>query len=421
MFLDKAKIFIKAGNGGDGATAFHHEKFVEWGGPDGGDGGNGGSVYFEGDITKNTLIDFRYTQHYRAENGSNGQSAHKVGKRGKDLIIKVPVGTLIREAETGRIITDIVEDKQRVLALKGGNGGRGNARFATATRRAPKFSESGRKTEEVGVTLELMTVADVGLIGFPNVGKSTLLSVVSAARPKIANYQFTTLVPNLGTVKYYDDSFLVADIPGLIEGAADGAGLGHDFLRHINRVRLLVHLIDIAATDGRDYLTDYDIIRQELEDYDLKLSDKEEIVVATKIDLVPDEWEERVKKLEKVVGKKVYTISGATTQGVKELIDIIFNTLKDIPPAAPIEYEPFELDYVDRNEFFIEKEEEDVYIVHGAYVEELARKVVLNSPESNAFFQKQLKDRGVIKALKKAGMKDGDTVIILDVEFEYAE
>ncbi len=421
MFLDKAKIFIKAGNGGDGATAFHHEKFVEFGGPDGGDGGNGGCVYFEGDSSKNTLIDFRYTQHYRAENGSNGQGAHKVGKRGKDLVIKVPVGTLIRESETGRIITDIVEDKQRVLALKGGNGGRGNARFATATRRAPKFSESGRKTEEVGVTLELMTVADVGLIGFPNVGKSTLLSVVSAAKPKIANYQFTTLVPNLGTVKYYDDSFLVADIPGLIEGAAEGAGLGHDFLRHINRVRLLVHLIDIAATDGRDYLTDYDVIRQELEDYDLKLSDKEEIVVATKIDLIPDDWQERVKKLEEQIGKKVYTISGATTQGVKELIDVIFNTLKDIPPAAPIEYEPFELDYVDRNEFFIEKEDEEVYIVHGAYVEELARKVVLNSPESNAFFQKQLKDRGVIKALKKAGMQDGDTVIILDVEFEYAE
>ncbi len=421
MFLDKAKIFIKAGDGGNGATSFHHEKFVEFGGPDGGDGGNGGSVYFEGDSSKNTLIDFRYTQHYRAENGSNGQSAHKVGKRGQDLIIKVPIGTLIREAETGRIITDIVTDKQKVLALKGGAGGRGNARFSTATRRAPKFSEHGRKTEEVGITLELMTVADVGLIGFPNVGKSTLLSVVSAAKPKIANYQFTTLVPNLGTVKYYDESFLVADIPGLIEGAADGAGLGHDFLRHINRVRLLVHLIDVAATDGRDYLTDYEVIRQELEDYDLKLSDKEEIVVATKIDLIPDEYEERVAALEDKIGKKVYTISGATTEGVKQLVDIIFAKLKEIPQAEPIEYEPFVLDYVDRNEFFIDKEADDVYIVSGAYVEELARKVVLNSPESNAFFQKQLKDRGVIKALKKAGMKDGDTVVILDVEFEYAE
>lgn len=420
MFLDKAKIFIKAGNGGNGCTSFHHEKFVEFGGPNGGDGGNGGSVYVEGDASKNTLIDFRYTQHFRAENGANGQKANKVGKRGQDLIIKVPLGTVVRLADDGRIVTDIIEDKQRVLLVKGGIGGRGNARFSTATRRAPKFSEHGRKTEEIGIVLELMTVADVGLIGFPNAGKSTLLSVISAARPKIANYQFTTLTPNLGTVKYYDDSFLVADIPGLIEGAADGQGLGHDFLRHVNRVRLLVHLVDIAETDGRNYLDDYDVIRKELKNYNPELAEREEIIVANKIDLVPD-YEERIAALEKKTGKKVYPLSGVTTHGVKELKDIIYKTLGSIPPIAPLEYDEIDLNARDREEFFVDKLEEHTYEVYGGFVEELARKVVLSSPDSFNYFQKQLVDKGVIKALKCAGMEDGDTVVILDIEFTYEQ
>lgn len=420
MFLDKAKIFIKAGNGGNGCTSFHHEKFVEFGGPNGGDGGNGGSVYVEGDASKNTLIDFRYTQHFRAENGANGQKANKVGKRGQDLIIKVPLGTVVRLADDGRIVTDIIEDKQRVLLVKGGIGGRGNARFSTATRRAPKFSEHGRKTEEIGIVLELMTVADVGLIGFPNAGKSTLLSVISAARPKIANYQFTTLTPNLGTVKYYDDSFLVADIPGLIEGAADGQGLGHDFLRHVNRVRLLVHLVDIAETDGRNYLDDYDVIRKELKNYNPELAEREEIVVANKIDLVPD-YEERIVSLEKRTGKKVYPLSGVTTYGVKELKDAIYRELQSIPPIAPLEYDEIDLNARDREEFFVDKLEDHTYEVYGGFVEELARKVVLSSPDSFNYFQKQLVDRGVIKALKCAGMEDGDTVVILDIEFTYEQ
>lgn len=420
MFLDKAKIFIKAGNGGNGCTSFHHEKFVEFGGPNGGDGGNGGSVYVEGDASKNTLIDFRYTQHFRAENGANGQKANKVGKRGQDLIIKVPLGTVVRLADDGRIVTDIIEDKQRVLLVKGGIGGRGNSRFSTATRRAPKFSEHGRKTEEIGIVLELMTVADVGLIGFPNAGKSTLLSVISAARPKIANYQFTTLTPNLGTVKYYDDSFLVADIPGLIEGAADGQGLGHDFLRHVNRVRLLVHLVDIAETDGRNYLDDYDVIRKELKNYNPELAEREEIVVANKIDLVPD-YEERIAALEKRTGKKVYPLSGVTTYGVKELKDAIYRELQSIPPIAPLEYDEIDLNARDREEFFVDKLEDHTYEVYGGFVEELARKVVLSSPDSFNYFQKQLVDRGVIKALKCAGMEDGDTVVILDIEFTYEQ
>ncbi len=419
MFLDKAKIFIKAGNGGNGCTSFHHEKFVEFGGPDGGDGGNGGSIYIEGDASKNTLIDFRYTQHFRAQNGENGQKANKIGKRGQDLTIKVPIGTVVRLAEDGRIITDIIEDKQKVLLLKGGIGGRGNARFSTATRRAPKFSEHGRKTEEIGIVLELMTVADVGLIGFPNAGKSTLLSVISAAKPKIANYQFTTLTPNLGTVKYYDDSFLVADIPGLIEGAADGLGLGHDFLRHVNRVRLLVHLVDIAETDGRNYLDDYDIIRKELKNYNEELFYREEIIVANKIDLIPDDYKDRIKKLEEKTGKKVFALSGATTEGVKELKDAIYEKLKEIPPIAPIEYEKIDLNIRNTEDFFVEKLDDHTYEVYGGFVDELARKVVLSSPESNNFFQKQLVEKGVIKALKCAGMQDGDTVVILDIEFTY--
>lgn len=418
MYLDKAKIYIKAGDGGNGITSFRHEKYIEFGGPDGGDGGRGGNVYFVGDSSLNTLIDFRYSQHFRAGAGQNGQSANKIGKRGDDIVIKVPVGTVIRDAETGDIIADIMTEDEKLLVLEGGAGGRGNARFSTATRRSPTFSEHGRKTEEYGVVLELMTVADVGLVGFPNVGKSTLLSVVTAAKPKIANYQFTTLVPNLGVVKYFDDSFVIADIPGLIEGASDGAGLGHDFLKHINRVRLIVHLVDISEADGRNYLDDYEIIRGELAGYSDELISKPEIVVATKADAVADA-EERAEKLSKLIGKPVYIISAATHRGLKELTDLIYNELKKLPkPDAPI-YEKYEFAKKDTQSFTIEQVEEGVFEVYGGWVEELARKVVLSSVESNRYFQKQLEDKGVMKELKRQGLKDGDTVIIMDVEFEY--
>lgn len=418
MYLDKAKIYIKAGDGGNGITSFRHEKYVEFGGPDGGDGGRGGNVYFMGDASLNTLIDFRYSQHFRAGAGQNGQAANRVGKRGEDVIIKVPLGTVVKDAETGDVVADIMTDGEKLLILEGGAGGRGNARFSTATRRSPTFSEHGRKTEEYGVILELMTVADVGLVGFPNVGKSTLLSVVTAAKPKIANYQFTTLVPNLGVVKHYDDSFVIADIPGLIEGAADGAGLGHDFLKHINRVRLIVHLVDISESDGRNFLEDYEIIRGELASYSDELIRKPEIVVATKADSVADA-EERAAKLSELIGKPVHIISAVTHQGLKELVDLIYRELKELPEEEAPVYEKYEFAKKDTQSYTIEEVEEGVYEVYGGWVEELARKIVLSSVESNRFFQKQLEDKGVIKELKRRGMKDGDTVIIMDVEFEY--
>ena len=264
MFLDVAVIYCKAGNGGDGVVAWHREKYVATGGPDGGDGGNGGSIYFQADRSMNTLISFRYTQHWNAENGANGAGKKCSGKSGADLIIKVPCGTIIRDAETNGIIADVFNDGEKVLVFKGGRGGRGNARFATPTHRSPGYSEHGEKTEKHKIKLELKTIADVGLVGFPNVGKSTLLSVISAARPKIANYHFTTLSPNLGMVEYFGDSFVVADIPGLIEGASEGVGLGHSFLRHVERVRVIVHLIDISGSEGRNPIEDYKAIRKEL-------------------------------------------------------------------------------------------------------------------------------------------------------------
>ncbi|MFA6866532.1 MAG: GTPase ObgE, partial [Clostridia bacterium] len=289
MFLDVATIYCKAGNGGKGVVAFHREKYINQGGPDGGDGGDGGNVYFVANDSLNTLIDFRYAQHYRAEDGSSGEGANRTGKGGKDLIIKVPRGTLIRDAETNGIIADIFNVDEKVLIFSGGRGGRGNARFSTSTRKAPAFAENGEEAIERKLILELKTIADVGLVGFPNVGKSTLLSIISSARPKIANYHFTTLRPNLGVVKHYDDSFVVADIPGLIEGASEGLGLGHQFLRHIERVRLIVHIVDISGSEMRDPINDYIKIREELKNYSNILYNLPEIVVANKCDLVEDE------------------------------------------------------------------------------------------------------------------------------------
>lgn len=418
MFLDKAKIYIKAGNGGNGVVSFHREKYVAKGGPDGGDGGNGGSIYFLADESLNTLISFRYTQHYRAENGDNGGKKTQSGKSGKDLVISVPPGTVVRDAEDMRIIADVYTPGEKILIQKGGKGGRGNARFATPTRRSPSFSEQGVRTEEHGVILELMTVADVGLIGFPNVGKSTLLSVVSAAKPKIANYHFTTLTPNLGVVKYYDKSFVVADIPGLIEGAADGAGLGHDFLRHVNRVRLLVHVIDISAEEGRDFIEDYEIIRGEIASYSEELISKPELIAANKIDVASD-YAERVKKLEETAERKVYPVSAVTTEGVERLVRAMAEELEKLPPAEPLRHEEFMWEERDKSEFFIEKEEDGAYRVTGGLVEDLARRVVLSDTESFRYFQKVLKDKGVLETLEQEGILDGDTVRVLDIEFEY--
>lgn len=417
MFLDIAIIYCKAGNGGDGAVAWHREKYVATGGPDGGDGGNGGSIYFQADRSMNTLISFRYTQHFKAEDGANGSGKNCSGKAGKDLIIKVPCGTIIRDAESNGIIADVFNDGEKVLIFKGGRGGRGNARFATPTHRSPGYSEHGERTETRKIKLELKTIADVGLVGFPNVGKSTLLSVISAARPKIANYHFTTLSPNLGMVEYYGDSFVVADIPGLIEGASEGVGLGHSFLRHVERVRLIVHLLDISGSEGRNPLEDYKAIRKELENYSIELAGLPEIIVANKCDLLYGD-ETTIADLEAMTGSKVLQISAATTEGIQELKKAIATKLQELPPVAPLEFEPFTYEEKDRSSFEINVEN-GIYYVTGGYVEELARRVVLNDYDSFRWFQRCLRDKGVIDALKEAGMQDGDTVCIMDVEFEY--
>ncbi len=414
MFIDIATIHCKAGNGGNGCVGFHREKFVSKGGPDGGDGGRGGDVYFQADASMNTLLSFRYNQHFSAGNGENGRGNKMTGKSGEDIIIKVPRGTVIKDAQSKAIIADIFDDGEKVLVLKGAKGGRGNARFCTPTRRTPAFAENGFVTKKRKLLLELKTIADIGLIGYPNVGKSTLLSVISAARPKIASYPFTTLSPNLGVVKYYDNSFTVADIPGLIEKAAEGVGLGHSFLRHIERVRLIVHLIDISGSEGRNPIDDYNIIRKELKNYSRDLYLLPEIVVANKMDLLQEK--EVINEFEKQTNKKILEISAITRSGVENLVSQMAKELKDLPPVEPIKFVPFEYDEEDRYSYNIEKVD-DIYYITGGFVEELARKVYLDDTESFVYFQRQMRDRGIIEELRKQGAKDGDTICVLDVEF----
>lgn len=417
MFLDVATIYCKAGNGGNGLVSFLHTKFMPKGGPDGGDGGKGGNVYFEADRSVNTLISFRYTQRFKAGDGGKGEQSNMSGRSGEDIIIKVPCGTVIKDAETGTVIADVYREGDKVLILRGGQGGRGNAKFAGAQRRAPSFSELGETVKERKIILELKTIADVALVGFPNVGKSTILSVISAARPKIADYHFTTLVPNLGVVDVRGEkSFVVADIPGLIEGAAEGAGLGHDFLRHIERVRLIVHVVDISGSEGRNPVEDYRIIRHELKKYSKKLASLPEIIVANKCDLLTERAQ--LSEFRKKVRKGVLEISAATTEGIERLKDIMAEKLSTLPPAAPLEVEPFSYDNGDKREFSVEKRNGKFY-VFGAMLEEFARKVVLSDPDSFRWFQKVMRDKGVIDKLIESGVKDGDTVAILDIEFEY--
>lgn len=414
MFLDTVVIYCKAGNGGNGAVSFHREKYVNKGGPDGGDGGRGGNIYAYADNSLNTLIDYRYNQHFRAQNGQNGSGNRMFGAKGNDIVLRVPCGTVIKDANTGNIIADVFNSGDKVLLLSGGRGGRGNAKFCTPTRRSPAFSENGEVTIERKFRLELMTIADVGLVGFPNVGKSTLLSVISAARPKIANYPFTTITPNLGVVKHFDESFVVADIPGLIEGASEGAGLGHEFLRHIERVRLIVHLIDASCSDGRNFVDDYFAIRKELNNYSEKLFALPEIIVANKCDMVEDEAS--ISELEKKTGKNVIRISAATTDGIKELLVAISSALKDIPPLEPLKFEKFEYEATDKNEVKIDYAD-GVYYVTGGYVEELARKAYLDDTDSFNWFQRKMRERGIIDMLREKGAKDGDTVCVIDLEF----
>ena len=417
MFTDYVKIIAKAGNGGNGAISFRREKYVAAGGPDGGDGGKGGDIYFEVDPDSNTLIDFRYNKKFKAESGKNGEGGNRYGKSGQDLYIKVPIGTIVRDANTNEILADLSEPGQKALILAGGRGGKGNSHFATSTRQAPRFAQDGEKGEERELILELKLLADVGLIGFPNVGKSTFLSMTTSATPKIADYHFTTLEPNLGVVKTdYGDSFVIADIPGIIEGASEGTGLGIQFLRHIERTRLLLHVIDVSGSEGRNPVEDFYTI------YSEKLSKRKQIIVANKIDVMQDE--ELYKELEKVAKEnnmEIFKISAATNQGVSELIKHVSDVLKTLPKENLIEIEDRKVYTLkDDKEYTITKED-GMFVIKGEAVERVMRRVNIADNESLYYFQKSLDELGVNQKLKEMGVKEGDIVKINDYELEWED
>ena len=422
MFVDKVKIYVKGGNGGNGAVAFHREKFVAAGGPDGGDGGKGGNIVLRVNDNLNTLMDFRYKRKYVAGTGMDGQGGRRFGKRGEDLVIEVPRGTVVRDSATNQVIKDMSDSEDYILC-KGGRGGWGNKHFATPTRQVPCFAKAGLPGEEHEVILELKLRADVGLVGFPNVGKSTLLSVTSNAHPKIANYHFTTLYPNLGVI-YVEEgtSFVMADIPGIIEGAAEGAGLGHDFLRHIDRCRLMVHIVDVSGSEGRDPVDDFEKINQELADYSDDLAKRPMIVVANKCDLLP-EGSDNLERLRRHVTEKGYDffeISAATTQGTRQLILAISEKLKKLPPVTV--YEP---EYVkplaeagDTEDLKIEQFG-DTWVISGKWLEQLINDINFEDYESRMYFDRQLRKSGLFEKLEDMGIEDGDTVSIYDYEFDY--
>lgn len=429
MFVDYTKILVKSGDGGDGAISFWTEKYVASGGPDGGDGGKGGDVYFTVDKDSNTLINFRYNKKYKAENGENGSGGRCYGKSGKDLYIKVPLGTVIKDAQTGEVIVDMSEKDQTTLVFQGGRGGKGNSHFATSTRQAPRFAQDGEKGIEKEVILELKLLADVGLLGFPNVGKSTILSMVTKAEPKIANFHFTTIQPNLGVVKTeYGDSFVLADIPGVIEGASEGVGLGLQFLRHVERTRLLLHVLDVSGSEGRNPVEDFEIINKELKKYSEKLSTRKQIIVANKVDIIPEEERasnENIKAIEKLAkdnNMELFKVSAATNSGLKELMNHVAEVLKTLPKEeiiTPEERKVYTLND-DRDEVIVRKNNED-FIVEGKAVERLLAKVNLDDNESTYFFHKGLERLGVNAKLKNLGIKEGDTVIFNGWEFEWYE
>ena len=423
MFIDKAKIFVKAGNGGNGAVSFRREKYVPAGGPDGGDGGRGASVIFEVDNDLRTLMDFKYQRKYVATPGGDGSKKRQAGKNGEDLVLKVPAGTIIRDEATGKIIADLKEEGERAVVARGGRGGKGNQHFANAVRQAPNFAKSGTDGEERWVILELKMIADVGLLGFPNVGKSTFLSVVTAAKPKIANYHFTTLTPNLGVVKTkYGDSFVLADIPGLIEGAAEGIGLGHDFLRHVERTKVLIHIVDISGLEGRNALEDFDAINDELKLYNEKLSTRPQVVVANKIDILEDEsvYEEFKTTLEDR-GYKVFKMSAATREGIDDVIAYVSQVLKDAEEIELVSEEELyvpELDAIEEEGLQVEIED-GVYVVTGKALRRIMYSVNFEDMESIQFFQKAMESHGVFDKLREMGIEDGDTVMIYEIEFEF--
>lgn len=425
MFVDKTKIHVKAGNGGNGAATFRREKYVPNGGPDGGDGGKGGDIILRANPSINTLVDFRFTKHFRAENGENGSGCNCKGKSGKPLFINVPCGTVVKDVKTDKVIVDMFEPNMEFTLLKGGLGGKGNQCFASSRHQTPHYSQLGQITEEYEIVLELKTIADVGLVGFPNVGKSTLLASVTDAKPKIANYHFTTLSPNLGVLKQYDKSCVIADIPGLIEGASEGVGLGHEFLRHIERVRMILHLVDISQSEGRDAFDDFVAINKELGSYSKVLLERPQIIVLNKADMLLDNTnvDEFKKKLKKTKYKdaKVFLVSAFAHQGLNELVDAVFSELDKLPPLTQIESEEFILDERDTNSISYEKLDEHTYRVFGGRIDELKRRVVVSDEDSLLYLQRRVRKDGIISALRKLGLQSGDTILIDDIEFTFEE
>lgn len=421
MFVDTAKIYVKAGDGGDGAVTFRREKYVANGGPDGGDGGKGGDIIFVADSHLTTLADFRYKRKYVADNGQNGMGARCYGKGGKDTIIKLPMGTVIKELETGRIIADLSDDKPVVIA-RGGKGGWGNTHFKSSTRQIPRFAKSGTPGEELEIQLELKLLADVGLLGYPNVGKSTLISVVSEAKPKIANYHFTTITPNLGVVRVGEySSFVMADIPGVIEGAGEGVGLGHQFLRHIDRCRLIVHVVDVSGSEGRDAITDFETINKELEIYSPELALRPQIVAANKIDMASDEQISQFKEYIEQKGLAFFSMSAAIADGTKELVNYVAAELSKLPPIVVYEAEPApEIEIKDnKNDYVINKLDSNVYEVVADWLIPLMNKTNPNDYEQLMYFHRVLTKSGIIRGLEAAGVQEGDTVTIYDFEFDF--
>ena len=425
MFIDSAQIYVKAGNGGNGAVSFRREKYVPAGGPDGGDGGKGGDIILEVDEGIRTLGNFRYKKHYKAPAGIDGSGANKTGPGGEDFVLMVPPGTIIRDSESGRIIGDLTRPGERKIVAKGGKGGKGNQNFATSTRQAPNFAKSGQPGEDRWIQIELKLIADVGLIGFPNVGKSTILSMVSAAKPKIANYHFTTLHPNLGVIELDNQNgFVAADIPGLIEGAHEGVGLGHEFLKHVERTRLLIHVVDVAGAEGRDPVDDFGKINKELAEYSSVLASKPQVVAANKMDITGAEENLFIFKEEmESRGYRVFPVSAATGKGLKELMYHTAKRLGQIPETGRLYNEGEEevIITLKKETLFEVSREEDVYLVKGKWIKGIVDSTNFSDNESLQYFQRVLKNKGVIDALENAGIQEGDTVKIYDIEFDYVK
>lgn len=423
MFVDRVKIHIKGGNGGNGMVSFYRAKYITHGGPDGGDGGKGGDVIFLGDDNMNSLVDFRYKRTFKAESGQDGGKLNRFGKSGEDMIIKVPVGTIIREANSNKIMADITKAGEKKTIIKGGKGGKGNQHFATPTRQAPRYAERGQLSKEYDVILELKLIADVGLIGFPNVGKSTILSMVTNANPKIANYHFTTLAPNLGVVQSrIGEEFVLADIPGLVEGASEGVGLGHEFLRHVERTKVFIHVVDAAALEGGDPVEDFNKINQELLEYNPELMKRPQVIAANKTD-IPDAEQNviRLKQAYEKQGYAVFPISAATNQGLDAMLEAVAKILKEYPKDIIFEeeYEEYEEVEIDKEPFKIEVFDGNYYVVTGTGVEKMIGYTNIDTEKGFAFFQKYLREKGIIEALEQKGIQEGDTVKIYGLEFDY--